>query len=113
MELRPLEYFAALARRRSFTRAAHELYPTQSALSQQIRRLEAELGLELFRRTPSGVELTGAGVDLLARADRILAEVADARAEMDEHAGVLRGVARLAAGSAEARRLAEAVAAFH
>jgi DNA-binding transcriptional LysR family regulator len=113
VELRQLQYFAAVARHRNFTRAADELYVTQSALSQQVRRLEAELGLELLRRTPAGVELTGAGADLLERADAILAEVARAQAEMDEHAGVLRGVVRVVATAADAGRLADALAAFH
>ncbi|MEA2428650.1 MAG: hypothetical protein QOF37_2278 [Thermoleophilaceae bacterium] len=113
MELRQLEYFAAVARHRNFTRAADESYVTQSALSQQVRRLEAELGLELFRRTPAGVELTPAGTDLLVRAETILAEMAQARAEMDAHAGVLRGVVHVAAADADAQRLADALAAFH
>src|SRR6201996_4507819 len=54
MELRQLQYFAAVARHRSFTRAAEELYVTQPALSQQVRRLEAELGLALLTRGSSG-----------------------------------------------------------
>src|SRR5829696_5682612 len=69
MELRRLEYFAAVARHGSFTRAAEELWLTQSALSQQIRRLEAELGVALLRRTPRGAELTPAGEALLPRAE--------------------------------------------
>ena len=76
MELRQLEYFAAVARHKHFTRAAEALYVTQPALSQQIRRLEAELGLALLRRTSRGVELTAAGEDLLVHAEAVLAEVA-------------------------------------
>jgi DNA-binding transcriptional LysR family regulator len=113
MELRQLQYFAAVARHRSFTRAAEALYVTQPALSQQVRRLEAELGLQLLRRTSQGVELTPAGADLLAHADKVIAEVEAARAEMDRHAGLSRGVARVAATAADAPRLPEALAAFH
>jgi DNA-binding transcriptional LysR family regulator len=113
MELRQLQYFAAVARHRNFTRAAEALYVTQPALSQQVRRLEAELGLQLLRRTSQGVELTPAGADLLAHADKVIAGVEAARAEMDRHAGVSRGVARVAATAADAPRLPEALAAFH
>ena len=113
MELRQLEYFAAVARHRHFTRAAEALYITQPALSQQVRRLEAELGLALFRRTPKGVELTPAGEDLLVHAEKVLAEVAQARADMDRHTGIARGVVRVAATAADAPRLPEALAGFH
>ena len=113
MELRQLEYFAAVARHRHFTRAAESLYITQPALSQQIRRLEAELGLTLLRRTSKGVELTAAGADLLVHAEKVLAEVAAARADMDRHTGVARGVVRVAATAADAPRLPEALVDFH
>ena len=113
MELRQLEYFAAVARHRHFTRAAEALYVTQPALSQQIRRLEAELGLTLLRRTSRGVELTDAGADLLVHAEAVLAEVARAKADMDRHTGVTRGVVRVAATAADAPRLPEALADFH
>jgi DNA-binding transcriptional LysR family regulator len=113
MELRQLEYFAAVARHKHFTRAAEALYVTQPTLSQQVRRLEAELGLALLRRTSKGVELTAAGADLLAHAERVLAEVAAARADMDRHRGVKSGVVRVAATAADAPRLPEALEAFH
>jgi DNA-binding transcriptional LysR family regulator len=115
MDLRQLEYFAAVARHRHFRRAAESLYVTQSAVSQAVRRLEAELGIELLRRRPGAqppVELTAAGAELLERADAILADVARARAAMDEHAGTLRGGVRVAATTGDALRVAPVLARF-
>ncbi|HET8757150.1 MAG TPA: LysR family transcriptional regulator [Solirubrobacteraceae bacterium] len=113
MELRQLEYFVAVAKHRHFGRAAEAVYVTQPALSQQVQRLEAELGIALLRRTSRGVELTPAGEDLLARAETILAEVTRARGAMDEHAGVVRGAVRVAATTADALHLPDILAAFH
>ncbi len=113
MELRQLEYFAAVARYGQFTRAASELWITQSALSQQVRRLEAEVGVALLRRTPRGAELTAAGEALLAHAETALAAVARARAELDRHAGAERGQVRVAATAVDAAGLPLALAAFH
>src|SRR5699024_10912154 len=99
---------------RHFTRAAEDLYLTQSAVSQQVRRLEASLGLTLLRRSSRAVELTPAGEELLVRAEAILGDVARARAAMDEHArGTVHGAVRVAAATADAAGLAEALAAFH
>lgn len=58
MELRHLRTVAAIARHGSLTRAGEELYLSQSAISQQVSRLERELGFEVFRRTSRKVELT-------------------------------------------------------
>ncbi len=91
MELRQLTYFAAVARHRHFTRAAHEVRVAQPALSRQIRRLEDELGIELLRRSTRHVELTEAGELLLERANRILSEVEAARQAVSELTGLLRG----------------------
>jgi DNA-binding transcriptional LysR family regulator len=91
MELRQLRYFEAVARLRHFTRAADELHVAQSALSHQIRRLEAELGVELLRRTTRSVEPTEAGALVLARARAVLAETDALRGEVDELRGLARG----------------------
>lgn len=78
MELRHLRYFIMVAEERHFTRAAVRLNMQQPPLSQQIRALEAELGFELFKRHPKGVDLTTGGAVFLEEAKAILARVQDA-----------------------------------
>jgi LysR family transcriptional regulator, transcription activator of glutamate synthase operon len=95
VELRQLRYLDAVARRRSFTYAALDLHIAQSALSQQVGRLERELGVELLRRTTRRVEVTEAGELVLARARRALAEVDGVRADLDALQGLARGTLRL------------------
>jgi DNA-binding transcriptional LysR family regulator len=95
MELRQLRYLDAVARHRSFTRAALELHIAQSALSQQVGRLERELGVELLRRTTRRVEVTEAGEIVLARARRVLAEMDGVGADLDALQGLVRGTLRL------------------
>jgi DNA-binding transcriptional LysR family regulator len=68
VELRHLRYFIAIAEERSFTGAAERLWVAQPGLSTQMRRLEAELGVQLFDRHPRGVDLTQAGELFLERA---------------------------------------------
>jgi DNA-binding transcriptional LysR family regulator len=113
MELRQLEYLAAVVSHGSFGRAAQEIYVTQSALSQQISRLEEELGLTLLYRGPRGVEPTPAGVEFLDHARAILGRVSEARAVVDDHIGAVRGVARVAATAYDSARLPEALVSFH
>jgi DNA-binding transcriptional LysR family regulator len=95
MELRQLRYLDAVARRRSFTKAALDLHVEQSALSQQVGRLERELGVELLRRTTRRVEVTEAGELALARARRVLAEADGLREDLDALRGLVRGTLRL------------------
>jgi DNA-binding transcriptional LysR family regulator len=76
VELRHLRYFIAIAEERSFTGAAERLWVAQPGLSTQMRRLEAELGVQLFERHPRGVDLTQAGELFLKRA-RVALSAAD------------------------------------
>jgi DNA-binding transcriptional LysR family regulator len=95
MELRQLRYLDAVARHRSFTQAALDVHVAQSALSQQVGRLERELGVELLRRTTRRVEVTEAGELVLVRARRALAEADGVRADLDALQGLVRGTLRL------------------
>ena len=97
MELRQLTSFEAVARLGGFTRAAEQLHVAQSAVSAQIRALEAELGVALFTRTTRRVALTQAGELLLARTHRVLGELVGARADLAELAAVLHGRVTLGA----------------
>lgn len=74
MELTQLAYFVEVARLNNFTKAAERLKIAQPALSQQIRKLEQELGIKLFKRTGRGVTLTGAGEQFFIGAEKTLAE---------------------------------------
>jgi LysR family transcriptional regulator, transcription activator of glutamate synthase operon len=91
MDLRQLRYLVALADERHFTRAAAREHIAQPALSQQIRRLEEELGLALVERTTRRVTITAAGELLVARARRVLAELDTALAELEELSGLRTG----------------------
>jgi LysR family transcriptional regulator, transcription activator of glutamate synthase operon len=88
MDLRQLRYLVALAEELNFTRAAANEHIAQPALSQQIRRLEEELGLALVERTTRHVSLTEAGQLLVVRARRILAELDAAQSELAAVRGV-------------------------
>src|SRR5580658_2888095 len=75
MELRQLRYFVTLAEELHFGRAAAREHIVQSALSQQVQRLERELGVRLLERSTHHVALTAAGAAFLAEARQILTHV--------------------------------------
>src|SRR5215218_8777654 len=88
MTLQQLSYFLAAAQHGSFSAAAESLHMAQPSLSEQIRRLEAELGVPLFARAGRGLELTEAGRMLLPQAERTL----DAAREAQESVREVRDV---------------------
>src|SRR5215218_6886587 len=79
MELRHLRYFVAVAEELHFRRAAERLHVAQPAVSEQVRKLEAELGVRLFDRTQRNVALTDAGAALLTGAYKVLRQAEAAR----------------------------------
>ncbi|HET6501106.1 MAG TPA: LysR family transcriptional regulator, partial [Amycolatopsis sp.] len=114
MELRQLIYFDAVARHGHFTKAAQQLHIAQPAVSAQIRRLERELGTDLFQRTTRTVRLTPAGELLQAHVRRVLDELAAARAAVDQLSGLVRGRVLLGAvQSLEPLDLPGFLAGFH
>ena len=87
MEMHQLRYFVALADTGNFTRAAKRCFVSQPSLSQQIHKLEEELGQPLFDRLGRRAELTPAGRAFVARARRILFDVEDAARAVREQSG--------------------------
>jgi len=91
MELRQLEYFAAVADEANFTRAAARVHISQSGVSAQVRALERELGAELFDRSGRTARLTEAGRAALPYAQAALDAVAGLRQTVDQVQGLVRG----------------------
>ncbi len=92
MEIHQLTYFVAVAETGSFTRAAERCNVAQPSLSQQVMKLEQELGEPLFDRLPRRVVLTDAGRMLLPRANSILAELQEIKQGLNEDIEDGRGV---------------------
>lgn len=91
MELHQLRYFLAVAKKGNFSRAAEHCNISQPSLSQQIQKLEEELGERLFNRLKRCATLTSAGEALLPRATRIVNEVEAARNDVADASDIIRG----------------------
>jgi len=91
MELHQLRYFCAVAETGSFSRAAEHSHVSQPSLSQQILKLEAELGARLFDRLGRSVRLTEVGKTFLPRARAVLRELEAARGDVVESKDSISG----------------------
>jgi DNA-binding transcriptional LysR family regulator len=95
LDVKRMKVLREVAAERSFSAAAQKLGYTQSAVSQQIAALEREAGSTLIERNPRGIRLTDAGEALVRHADKILARLAEAEAELEAIAGLRGGRLRL------------------
>jgi DNA-binding transcriptional LysR family regulator len=75
VDFRQIRYALSVAKERSFTNAAARLNISQSAVSEQVKLLEDEIGFLLFRRTPRGIEVTERGRTFLYEAERVVGDV--------------------------------------
>jgi Transcriptional regulator len=91
VEIHQLQYVLEVAKQRHFTRAADEICVAQSSLSQQITKLEEELGIKIFDRTTRSVFPTAAGEEFIDYARRILDEIEAAKQCMQSYVGLSRG----------------------
>lgn len=91
MEIHQLRYFCAVARHGTFTRASEVEHVAQPSLSQQVLKLEAELGAKLFDRLPRSAKLTVFGKAFLPKAEKILRQLEQAKTELLEMSGNEKG----------------------
>lgn len=91
MELRQLQYTLQIAADKNFSRAAEKLHIAQPSLSQQLSKLEKELGILLFQRNTSSVELTHAGESFVQHAQKIMDAVEQLKQEMSDISQLRKG----------------------
>lgn len=105
MEIRVLEYFLAVAREQSFSKAADTLHLTQPTLSRQIKELEEEFGKQLFIRSSKKLSLTDDGMILRKRAEEIIELVRKTESEINNNDEQLSGDIYIGAGETDAVRI--------
>ncbi len=91
MELRQLQYVIRIAEEMNFSRAAEKLHIAQPSLSQQLSKLEKELGVLLFQRSTNSVEMTHAGTVFVEKARKVIDQVEQIKQEMDDIAQMRTG----------------------
>ncbi|MDF2667739.1 MAG: transcriptional regulator [Paenibacillus sp.] len=97
MELRQLQYAIQIAADKNFSRAAEKLHIAQPSLSQQLSKLEKEIGVLLFHRNTNAVELTHAGAQFIEKAQKVIDMMEQIKQEMDDISHTRKG--RLTIGS--------------
>ena len=102
MDVRSMQYFLAIAREGSFTKAAEVLHMTQPPLSRQMQELEAELGVALFDRSGKGVTLTEEGLVFRERAQEVVDLMSQVESDMKFGEGGVAGDVRIACGESDA-----------
>ena len=95
IETSQLQTFVAVAKARSFSKAAEDLHVTQSAISQSIKNLEAKLGTEVFKRSGKNVVLTNAGEKLYVFGVQYLTTMSDTLDELKDDKTEMRGKVRI------------------
>lgn len=114
MDIYQMKYVLALAKHRNFTQAAETCYISQSSLSQQIAKLEKELGVRLFDRTTRTIRITEAGQAFVEQAADILRDIDHLEQTMSTYSGFLRGTINMGAITAlEKIRFSELVTDFY
>jgi DNA-binding transcriptional LysR family regulator len=112
MRTEQLEYAAAVARLGSFRRAAEELHISQPALSETVRNLERELGIDMFQRGRGGASLSDGGRELLAHVTGVLDAVDGLRRAADAHHHTARMVRVATVNAGTSPVLTPVIAAF-
>ena len=111
MELYQLRTFATVAEERHLTRASERLHLSQPAVSGHLKALESELGVRLFDRAPTGMQLTSAGGELLEHARRVLSAADDVKRVAQQMQGDIAGMLRVGTvADPESNRLGDLLA---